>query len=139
MATSEQVVDITEDPVAVRKRRRRAVLRTGVPVLGVVLVIAAILGIALYSHHVNRQGVLALSDQLLTTLDRQITERVAGFLEPCARSLQILRDLVLRTPVTERRTVAESFAASAMTQIPQISALYVGDSEGNFSMARRGT
>ncbi len=139
MAASEQVVDISENPVAVRKRRRRAVLRIGVPVIGVILVIAAILGIALYSHHVNRQGVLGLSDQLLTTLDRQITDRVAGFLEPGGRALQILRDLALRTPSTARRAVAESFAASALKQIPQISALYVGDSEGNFSMARRGT
>ncbi|HET6160059.1 MAG TPA: cache domain-containing protein [Dongiaceae bacterium] len=114
-------------------------MRIGVPVLGVVLVIAAILGIALYSHHVNRQGVLALSDQLLTTLDRQIAERVAGFLEPAGRALQVLRDLALRTPSTERRAVAESFAASAMKQIPQISAFYIGDNEGNFSMARRGS
>lgn len=139
MAASEQVVDITENPVAARKRRRRAVVRIGVPVIGVMLVIAAILGIALYSHHVNRQGVLLISDQLLTTLDRQISERVAAFLEPGGRALHMLRDLALRTPSTERRAVAESFAASALKQIPQISALYVGDSEGNFSMARRGT
>jgi len=138
MAATDQVVDLSENPVAARKRRRRAIIRIGVPVLGVVLVIAAILGIALYSEHVNRRGALALSDQLLTTLDRQIAERVASFLSPGARSLEVLRLLFLRTPPAERRAVGERFAASAMHQIPQISSFFVGDSDGNFIMVRRG-
>jgi len=137
MAATDQVVDLSENPVAARKRRRRAIVRIGVPVLGVVLVIAAILGIALYSEHVNRRGALALSDQLLTTLDRQIAERVSSFLTPGARSLDVLRHLFLRTPPAERRAVGERFAASAMHQIPQISAFFVGDSNGNFVMVSR--
>ncbi|WP_284735759.1 cache domain-containing protein [Dongia deserti] len=108
------------------------------PIFGVALVIAAILGIALYSHHANKQDVLALSTQLLDTLDRQISQRVMGYLDSCTRSLQVLGGLILRLPETERRAVAEGFAAGALQQIPQISAFLMADSEGNFSMVSRG-
>jgi adenylate cyclase len=138
MAASNRVVDISEDAVTVRRRRRRALLRIGVPILGIALVIAAILGIALYSHEANRRGVLALSDDLLNTLDAQISQRVAAFLDPCERVLRILSDVATRTPPTERRATAERFAGSVLAQLPQMAAFYVGDSNGNFLMARRG-
>ena len=138
MAAGNRVVDISEDAVAVRRRRRRALLRVGVPILGIVLVIAAIIGIALYSHEANRRGVLALSDDLLDTLDAQITQRVAAFLDPCERVLRILRDVAAKTPPAERRVAAERFAGSVLHELPQMAAFYTGDSEGHFMMARRG-
>lgn len=137
MAAGNRVVDISEDAVAVRRRRRRALLRIGVPILGIVLVIAAIIGIALYSHEANRRGVLALSDDLLNNLDAQISQRVAAFLDPCERVLRILRDVATKTPPTERRATTERFAGSVLAELPQMAAFYAGDSQGNFMMARR--
>lgn len=137
MAAGNRVVDISEDAVAVRRRRRRALLRIGVPILGIVLVIVAIIGIALYSHEANRRGVLALSDDLLNTLDAQISQRVSAFLDPCERVLRILRDVATRTPPTERRATTERFAGSVLNELPQMAAFYAGDSDGNFLMARR--
>lgn len=137
MAAAERVVDISEDAVAVRRRRRRALFRLGVPIFGIVLVILAIIGIALYSHDANRRGVLALSDDLLNTLDAQIAQRVAAFLDPCERAMRILRDIVVSTPPTERRANAERYALSVMKELPQAAAFYVGDSAGNFLMMRR--
>ncbi|CAN0446363.1 unnamed protein product, partial [Phaeothamnion confervicola] len=131
------VIDSSEDGVAVRRRRRRAFLRIGVPILGIVLVIAAIIGIALYSHEANRKGVLALSDDLLNTLDAQIAQRVSGFLDPCERVLRILRDVAVKTPPTERRATAERFAGSVLGELPQMAAFYAGDTGGNFLMVRR--
>ena len=138
MAAGNRVVDISEDAVTVRRRRRRALLRIGVPILGIVLVIAAIIGIALYSHEANRRGVLALSDDLLNNLDAQISQRVSAFLDPCERVLRILRDVATRTPPTERRATTERFAGSVLAELPQMAAFYAGDSKGNFMMARRG-
>jgi class 3 adenylate cyclase len=138
MAAGNRVVDISEDAVTVRRRRRRALLRIGVPILGIVLVIAAIIGIALYSHEANRRGVLALSDDLLNNLDAQISQRVSAFLDPCERVLRILRDVAVRTPPTERRATTERFAGSVLAELPQMAAFYAGDSDGNFMMARRG-
>jgi adenylate cyclase len=138
MAAGNRVVDISEDAVTVRRRRRRALLRIGVPILGIALVIAAIIGIALYTHEANRRGVLALSDDLLNTLDAQISQRVAAFLDPCERVLRILRDVATKTPPAERLVTAERFAGSVLYELPQMAAFYSGDSDGNFMMARRG-
>jgi adenylate cyclase len=137
MATVDRVVDIAEDAVAVRRRRRHALLRLGVPILGIALVIAAIIGIALYSHTANRRGVLALSDNLLDTLDAQITQRVESFLDPCEQVLRIMSDVAADVPLTQRRTFDERSAISVLKVLPQIAAFYVGDSAGNFLMVRR--
>jgi adenylate cyclase len=137
MATVDRVVDIAEDAVAVRRRRRHALLRLGIPILGVVFVIAAIFVIALYSHTANRRGVLALSDNLLDTLDAQIAQRVAAFLDPSERILRIMRSVAADVPLTERRASDERLAIGVLKELPQIAAVYVGDSAGNFMMVKR--
>jgi class 3 adenylate cyclase len=137
MAAVNRIVDISEDAVATRRRRRRALLRVGVPILAVTLVVVAIFGIALYSHSANRRGVLALSDDLLNTLDAQISQRALAFLDPCERALRIMRDIARDTPLTERRASSERFAISVLKELPQIAAFYLGDSDGDFLMVRR--
>ena len=69
MAAGTRIVDISEDAVVARRRRRRALLRLGVPILGIVLVIAAILAIALYSEEFGT----------LFHLQRDESGRVTGF------------------------------------------------------------
>ena len=71
MVTSDPVVDIEIDPLHER-RRRRALLRIGIPLAGVALMIATILFIAFYADRVNRDGALALSSDLLATLEQRI-------------------------------------------------------------------
>src|ERR1700750_3399481 len=72
MVTSNPVVDISVDPREERRRRRRALLRVGIPLGGVALMIATILFIAFYADFIafhadraNRDGALALSSDLL--------------------------------------------------------------------------
>lgn len=137
MSAVDRVVDIAEDPLATRRRRRHALFRLGIPILGVALVIAAIFVIALYNYSANRRGVLALSDDLLDTLDAQIAQRVAAFLDPGERALRILRDMAIDSPPAERRAIAERFAVSVLKELPQIAAFYVGDTGGGFLMVRR--
>jgi hypothetical protein len=137
MAAVDRVVDITVDAVAVRRRRRHALLRLGIRILGVAFVIAAIFVIALYSHAANRRGALALSDDLLDMLDAQITQRVAAFLDPSERTLRIMNSVAADVPLTERRAPDERLAIGVLNELPQIAAVYVGDSGGNFMMVRR--
>jgi class 3 adenylate cyclase len=137
MSAVDRVVDIAEDPLAARRRRRRAAFRLGIPILGVALVIAAIFVIALFNYSANRRGVLALSDDLLDTLDAQIAQRVAAFLDPGERALRILRDMAIDSPPAERRATTERFAVSVLKELPQIAAFYVGDTNGGFLMVRR--
>src|SRR5258707_8431432 len=94
MVSGIQVVDIGVDPLAESRRRRRAWLRVGIPLVGVILMIAAILTIAVYSNRANREGVLALSDDLLSALDARIALEVSAYLDPAARSLRILRGMM---------------------------------------------
>lgn len=137
MAAVDRVVDIAVDAVAVRRRRRHALLRLGIPILGVALVIAAIFVIALFNYSANRRGVLALSDDLLDTLDAQIAQRVAVFLDPSERTLRIMSSVAADVPLTERRASDERLAVGVLKQLPQIAGVYVGDSAGNFMMVRR--
>src|SRR6185295_18020987 len=137
MAAVDRVVDIAEDVVAVRRRRRHALFRLGIPILGVAMVIAAIFVIALYNYSANRRGVLALSDDLLDTLDAQIAQQVSAYLDPCERALRIMRDIAVSTPMADRRVVAERYARSVLKELPQIASFYVGDNSGNFLMVRR--
>jgi class 3 adenylate cyclase len=137
MAAVDRVVDIAEDIVAVRRRRRHALLRLGIPILGVALVIAAIFVIALFNYSANRRGVLALSDDLLDTLDAQIAQRVAGYLDPTERTLRIITAVAADVPMTQRRAADERFAIGVLEELPQIAGVYVGDSAGNFMMVRR--
>lgn len=136
MSSVEQVIDIAPNPAALRQRRR-AIMRIMVPLLALILVTAAVLAIAFYSHSANRKGVLALSDDLLETLDGQIAQRVAAFLDPCARALRIMTEVEINTPLAERRKVAERYAGGVLAEIPQIASFYVGDDKGNFMMLRR--
>ena len=56
MVASNRVVDISVDPRDERRRRRRALLRIGIPLGGVALMIATILFIAFYADRANRAG-----------------------------------------------------------------------------------
>lgn len=136
LSSVEQIIDIAPSTAALR-RRRRAILRIAVPLLALVVVTAAVLAIAFYSHNANRKGVLALSDDLLETLNAQIAQRVAAFLDPCARALRIMTEVELKTPLAERRMIAERFASGVLAEIPQIASFYVGDDDGDFLMQRR--
>ena len=137
MAAIDRVVDIAEDAVAVRRRRRHALFRLGIPILGVALVIAAIFVIALFNYTANRRGVLDLSNDLLDTLDAQIAQRVAAFLDPSERTLRLMRSVAADVPMTERRASDERYAIGVLKELPQIAGVYVGDSAGNFMMVRR--
>jgi adenylate cyclase len=92
MVASNRVVDISVDPRDERRRRRRALLRIGIPLGGVALMIATILFIAFYADRANRAGALGLSDDLLVTLEQRIGVEVSAYLEPAARTVRILRD-----------------------------------------------
>jgi len=99
----DAVVDITIDPIAASADRRRAVLRIGVPVFGVVLMIAVILVIAVYADSADRRGALALSDDVLTALDARIAGQVTQYFGTPGRALAIGEDLTGVVPPGELR------------------------------------
>ena len=138
MGTSNPVVDIGVDPLDERRRRRRALLRIGVPLGGVALMIATILFIAFYADRANRAGALALSNDLLVALEQRIGNEVSAYLEPAARAVRILRDTLHDGAVGDRLPLVETFSSSLLREIPQIANLNFADEDGNFVMVRGG-
>jgi adenylate cyclase len=123
MVTSNPVVDIGLDPLEERRRRRRALLRIGIPLGGVALMIATILFIAFYADRANRDGALALSSDLLVTLEQRIGIEVSAYLEPAARAVRILRDTLHDGALGDRLPLVETFSSSLLREIPQMANL----------------
>lgn len=138
MTRGNAVIDIAADPVAARADRRRTMRRIGVPVLGVVLMIAVILVIAVQAGRANREGALALSEDVLASLDARIAEEVTSYFGMPTHALSIGETLVAEEPPGEmRRALVEKFFIGALKQIPQIADFIFGDADGNFMMVRR--
>ncbi|HTO81429.1 MAG TPA: cache domain-containing protein [Methylomirabilota bacterium] len=139
MAVGNQVVDIGIDPLDERRRRRRAWLRIGIPIGSLVLMVAGILAIAVYTEHANRRDALALSDDLLATLQSKIQLAVSAYLAPAARAAHIGRDIGGDGPIADRLPLVEKLAATLLREIPQIANVSFGDEDGNYVLVRRGT
>ncbi|MGA9535589.1 MAG: hypothetical protein WBR24_06740 [Desulfobacterales bacterium] len=67
----EEIVDIGSTEFR-RGNLKRLLLRIVVPIACVALTMASILGIALYSYSNNRRDALALSEDVLASLDRRL-------------------------------------------------------------------
>jgi adenylate cyclase len=139
MPSGNAVIDIADDPLAARAERRRTIRRVGIPVLGVVLMIAVILVIAVQASRANRRGALALSDEVLAATDRRIVEQVTSYFAIPIRTLEEGATIGEHEPAgEERRALIEKFSTGAMKHVPQIADFIVGDAAGNFLMFRRG-
>jgi hypothetical protein len=136
MVAGNQVVDITVDPREVRSRGRRLWLRGGIPIVGVLLLVAAILTIAVNTDRENREGVLALTDNLLKTFDNQIAAEVAAYLGPAARAARILRGMLTENALTHPQD-AESTASTVLREVPQVANLSFADQDGDYILVRR--
>ncbi|HEV2548282.1 MAG TPA: cache domain-containing protein [Stellaceae bacterium] len=137
MIAGPHVVDISVDPLDQRRRRRRAWLRIGFPVAGVALMIATILAIALYSYRANRSGALALSNDLLATLEERVTVTLSHYLDPAVRAVRIARATVPDGTNPARLPLIDALASSLLREVTQIDDVGFGDSDGNYVMVRR--
>lgn len=138
MAVGSQVIDLSVDPLDERRRRRRTLLRVGLPIGGVALMIAAILFIAVYAERANRRDALALSEDVLDTLESRIELAVSSYLDPAARTVAVTRDVVKQGSITAGLPLIQVYGASLLRQIPQIAILSFADEDGNYVMVRRG-
>src|SRR5215469_9130302 len=134
MADSSAVVDIRVDPVAERRRRRHRFLRIGLPIVGVAALIVVILLIALYLSTANRRDVLALSDDLLDTLDSRIAREVSAYLDPAIRITHIGRDMLQNGAMGDRQDLAINYSTIVLGVVPQIENMLFADPDGNYLM-----
>jgi adenylate cyclase len=127
------------DPFEDRGRPRRRLVRIGLPIAGVVLVITSILAIAIYTDRANRTGALALSADLIDTLQHRVAEQVAAYLQPAARATRIARGIAEAPPfANENLQIQERHAAALLRSLPQVALFSLADPQGNYLMVRRG-
>lgn len=134
----QELVDINLDLDTRRRRFRRRILRVVLPVGCVLVVIATILGIALFSYTHNREDALALSADLLKTVDRRIATEVSDFLSPASQMIQLAAN-ILTDPslgITERRT-AEALAINILNNYKQLTIFSMADTDGEFLMLKK--
>lgn len=133
-STRDEIVDSTG---AVRRRVRHALLRVGGPLAGVGSVIVAIGAITLHSYQANRAGALALSHEVLATLQSYVAARVDAYLDPATGAAGLSRDILEHTDEAGRAAAFTSFAASVLRRTQQAEAFYLADGRGDFAVLRR--
>jgi class 3 adenylate cyclase len=132
-----EVVDISEHAQIMRRRRLRRMRRLLIPLACLLVMIAAIVGIAAYSYTQNRRDALALSNTLIKSLDERITAKVAAYLQPVADMVKLAAGTLNITGSTVARSGVEPFAMQVLRTYPQIVAFNVGDPDGNFLMVKK--
>ena len=136
--TSKEIIDISDFTLSRRQQKRRFWLRILIPVLCVVLMVGAILGIAAYSYTNTRQDALALTDSLILSLEQRISLQVNNYLTPMSNMAEVAAGLIkLEGLQADKREIFESFGKQTLKSYPQSVAFGVGDTLGNFLMTKK--
>ena len=135
---ARELVDISQDTRTRRQRLRRRFIRVAVPVGCLVLMIASIAFIAIYAYRNNRRDALALSDELLKTLHRQIAAEVENYLSPASDMVRLAANIV-KDPAfaINNRSQIEPLAIQILNIYPQLTIFSIADVEGNFIMPKK--
>ena len=129
MPTAETAyVSLETDPL-VRHRRRRRLVRIIVPIAFVVVILLAVLLIATYSYRSNRKAALALSNDLLKTLDQRISTEVDAYLSPAVRMVELVASFVERGEFkVGEKSELEHLAIETLRAYPQLAMFNIADS-----------
>ncbi len=121
-----------------RQQMRRRWLRIAIPVACVIIMLGAILTIATLSYHNNRRDALALSDDLLRSLNHRVETEVKGYLAPAPKLAKIaaglLRDQAFGADLPG---LIEPLALRVLDTHPQLAMFYVANPQGHFIMGKR--
>ncbi len=130
--------DAVMDPTDARARARRRWARVGLPIVGVGLIIAAILGIAWYSYEINRRDALQLAEEVIQSQQQRISREVDAFLGPAPRAVELLRGVLsdgLFLGAPQGR--AEAMGWQILYDNPQLAQISYANADGGFMMVER--
>jgi adenylate cyclase len=100
-------------------------------------VIAAILGLTLHSYRTSRAGALALSQELLRSLQALVAAEVSGYLDTATRAASTARDMMRHGALGGGDDAFSGYAASMLRQVPQLEAFYLANDDGDFALVQR--
>ncbi|MCS6853370.1 MAG: cache domain-containing protein [Elioraea sp.] len=133
----EAIVDVTRDPREAKAEARRRVLRIVVPFLAAAALVAAAVGMVAIGHIGNRAEALRLADTVLEALESRIATEVAAWLGPAERAVRLMAELHACETLGRDAKHVRDFGAGLLKAVPQIAAVFYGDTTGGFVMARR--
>ena len=120
-----------------RAPRLRSVLRHGLPVIGVVVVMMLVAVIAYFIYDSNRRGAVALSNDLITAIDRRVAVQMHAYLSPAQQFLELADAAAAGRGVFEGGPEVEQFAFHALGSISPVTSFLYADPEGNFLFVLR--
>ncbi|UCD79263.1 MAG: GAF domain-containing protein [Desulfobacterales bacterium] len=135
--STHELVDISLDFQSRRYRARRRLLRVGIPIGCLVIMIAAIAAIALVTYVNNRDDALALSADILETLDRRIATEIRAYLTPASNVVNIAARLFKDQIAQDGLPHGAPFGLEVLNFYPQLANFNVGDPQGNFLMHKK--
>ena len=95
-----EVVNISSRGLGGRKLRRRRISRVLVPICFVIVIIAALLSITVYSYYSNLKDSLALSNDLVRAIELRIAKELEIFLAPIEDALRLSEVVFENTRLT---------------------------------------
>src|SRR5262249_37438812 len=87
---------------------------------------------------VNQNGVLALSDEMVTALESRIALAASDYLGPAARAVRVSRDISRNRDADDRRALDEAFGTVTLKEGPPLANVNFADSDGKLLLVRRG-
>ena len=131
--SAAEIVDPTRSPASSRQK----VLQFLGPIIGVLLVIAAIITISLHNYRTTRQGAISLSSDLLRSQQKYVTEEVRNYLSPASDSAAIAQDM-FHEPLTDASPDAFMLDGRYMlAHMPQVGSFYLARDQKQFWMVTR--
>jgi len=126
------------DPAETRRRRRRRWSRVGLPLAGVVVFVAALLGIGAYSHEVNRRDALQLADEVIRSQEQRILREVEAYLAPAPRAVDLLRGVLSDGAfLGAAQGGAEAIGWQVLYNNPQLALISYAAPDGSYMAVRR--
>jgi adenylate cyclase len=132
------VSDSVIDPTVARDRLRRRWIRIGLPIAGVALIIAAILGIAWYAYLANKRDALQLADEVIKSQQQRISREVDAYLGPAPRAVELLRGVLSDGRfLGQAQGGAEAIGWQILYDNPQLALISYANPDGSYMMVKR--
>ena len=126
------------DPSGARQRRiRRNLQRLLLPIAGVTLVIASLVGIGLHTYSLVHASSERLTHDLLAATQTTVAQEVASYLEPVTQGSGIAHDMLQHAALSDKSDPFTLFAGAVLRQTPQVQAFYLANSDGDFELLQR--
>ena len=111
-------------------------LRIVTAILGLLIITAV--SIMSYNYDQDRKMALELSDDLMNQINKMVIEKTSNYFLPAATLTEISARLTeINALSSSNKKQIELFTLGVLKSYPQISMLFLGDEQGNYTRAWR--